>query len=62
MKELEILAQMCIEVNELLGQLYEKGSITRETYEEHTRLKLHFLQKFGQNSAMDDPSRGTNVF
>lgn len=44
MNDLEILTEMCCEINNLLEQFYKKGAITKETYEEHTRLKLYFLQ------------------
>ena len=56
MKDLDILAEMCLEVNNLLDQLLENGVITKETYEEHTRLKLHFLQNLDKYTAKDDCS------
>jgi len=54
MKNLKILADMCLEVNNLLDQLYKKGIITKETYEEHTRLKLHFLKNWDRLSLEDE--------
>jgi len=54
MKDLKILADMCLEVNNLLDQLYEKGIITKETYEEHTRLKLHFLKNLDRLPLEDE--------
>ena len=53
MKEIEILTDMCIEFNRLLYQLYQNGKITRETYVEHTRLKLIFLRNLNKISVDD---------
>ena len=54
MKDFEILADMCLEINDLLDQLYRKGIITKETYEEHTRVKLRFLQSLNKFSVKDE--------
>ena len=56
MKEIEILADMCIETNRLLYKLYQKGEITRETYIEHIRLKLLFLRNIN-NISVDDEQK-----
>lgn len=54
MKDLEILADMCLEVKKLLDRLYEKGIITKETYDDHTRVKLHFLQSVNELEQGDE--------
>ena len=54
MKDLNILADMCVEVNKLLHQMYEKGVITKEIYEDHIRLKLNFLQDMDMSVENDE--------
>jgi hypothetical protein len=49
----KIVADLCVKSIELLHRIYLKGEITKETYMEHTKVKLDFLQMYGFISEYD---------
>lgn len=58
MKEIELLTEMCLKINDLLRQLYQNGQITKEVYLEHTRMKYYFLNNLPSRAS--DDARGKN--